>query len=428
VTEEPGVATDFTSTAARYRAHLSRGTALIAETLFPVTEVRSEGAYVFDSSGRRYLDVGGFGVFLLGHRHPRVVESVKAQLDRHPMSTRLLLDPTVASAAEALARAAPGGLECAFFTNSGTEAVEAALKLARLNGKRKVIAAEGGFHGKTFGSLSAAGREVFRAPFEPLVPDTSHVPFGDAEALEAVLGPAGEEACVLLEPVQGESGVRVPPAGYLRDVEAACRRRGAILILDEVLTGLGRLGRWWGGEAEHVSPDIITAGKALSGGVFPVGAMVATPECYEPLNRDPFLHTSTFGGSPLAAAAVEATIAAIREEGVVERVAERSAELADRVQRGLEPCRDLIAEIRCRGFLVGIEFESDAYAGELIYELVRQGVIVSASLNAGRVVRLTPPAIMSGEDLEWLEGALETSAEKLARYASSERRGAYARG
>src|SRR5262249_30366362 len=210
----------------------------------------------------------------------------------------------LAGAAQALARVAPAGLRYVWFGSSGAEVVDAAIKLCRLNGRRTMVVADSAFHGKTFGALSLSGRRRYRDPFEPLVPGVVRVPFGDAAAVvEAVAGRPGECA-VLLEPVQSEGGVRLPADGYLADVREACDAAGALLVVDEISTGMGRLGSWWGVDSDGVSPDILLAGKALGGGVVPVSAVVATAAVYEPLNRDPLLHTSTFGGNPLAASAV----------------------------------------------------------------------------------------------------------------------------
>ena len=272
--------------------------------------------------GRTYLDCGGFGVFLLGHCHPRVVSAVRTQLERHPLSTRLFLNAQLAEAAEALAHAAPEGLDKVFLTGSGAEATELGLKLARLAGRTRVVAMDGGFHGKTLGAVSVTGRAQYRDPFAPLLPDVSFVPFDDPAALAAALADGGAQTAVVLEPVQAEGGVRVPAPGYLREVRRQCTAAGALLVLDEIQTGLGRLGAMWGADLEGVRPDVLLTGKVLGGGVMPVGGVVATAEVFAPLDADPLLHSSTFAGSPLAAAAVTATLAVLREEGVVERVRE----------------------------------------------------------------------------------------------------------
>src|SRR5262249_17870045 len=202
-------------------------------------------------------------------------------------------------AAATLANVAPKGLSYVSFASSGTEATEIGIKIACLNRKTKLIAMKGGFHGKTLGALSICGRPHYRTPFLPLLPSVEFVPFGDIEALSLSLAASGENSCVVLEPVQGEAGVIVPPAGYLRTVRDLCDQNGAFLILDEIQTGLGRLGAWWGADREAISPDILLVGKGLSGGCVPVAAAVTTPRAFEPLNRDPLLHSSTFGGNPL---------------------------------------------------------------------------------------------------------------------------------
>ena len=411
-----------TSVVETYRRNVNRGIATLAELMGAGVEVASEGCTVFDSQGEAYLSCGGYGVFILGHRHPSVVDAVKAQLDRHPLASRVLLSAELCSAAAALAAVAPPGLEYVCFTNSGTEAVELGIKLARLNGKHRLIAMEGGFHGKTMGSLSVTGRERYRAPFVPLLPGVDFVQFGDAAALEDALGRCSEYACVLLEPVQGEGGVRVPPDGYLRDVRGICERLGALLILDEIQTGLGRVGEWWAADREAVVPDVLLAGKGLSGGVIPVGAVLASSTIYSPLNRDPYLHTSTFGGNPLAAVAAEAAISAM----IRERVPERARDLGERMIRDLRvilgPYADLVAEIRGLGLLIGIEFVGDYLAADFMTELLSRRVLVSYCLNAERVVRLTPPVSLSDSELTWLYEAVESAASTLrSRYFSSGR-------
>ncbi len=419
----PAAAGAPATTAERYRAHVNVGLAQLASLTMPAVEATSDGCWVWDEHGERYLDVGGFGVFILGHRHPAVVRAVHEQLDRHPLGTRLLLTEALATAAEALAGFAPAGLEYVYLTTSGTEAVETALKLARLGGRRHIVATHGGYHGKTLGSLSAGGREVYRAPFAPLLPQVRHVPYGDAGALTATLAEVGEPACVLLEPIQGERGVILPPDGYLAAVRAACTAAGALLVVDEVLTGFGRTGHDWACAREDVTPDILVAGKGLGGGVMPVGAAIATPEAFAPLNRDPFLHSSTFGGSPLASAAVAATVGVMREERVAERAAQLGPRVQEVVERALdETCPHLVREVRGAGLLVGVEMVDAGAAGELIVELMRRRVIVSPSLNGGEVVRLTPPVTLGEPELDLLAGAFAAAGAVVAQRHSTSRR------
>lgn len=406
-----------------YRRHVSKGRASLSEMVGGRIEVASSGSRVTDADGHELLQCGGYGVFILGHGHPAVVAAVCEQLHRHPLATRLLLEPRQASAARALADLAPDGLEYVHFVNSGAEATEAAIKIARTQGKRRLISAQRGFHGKTMGALSVTARDVYQEPFRPLLPDVEHVAFGDADALERSLA-GGEPACVILEPVQAEGGVIVPPPGYLREAQGLCRHYGALLVLDEIQTGLGRLGTWWGADREAVVPDVMLVGKALSGGVVPVAAAVATPEAYAALNRDPFLHTSTFAGAPLAMAAAEAALTAMQQEDVVARAATLGRMLVETMSAILgAECPSLVRDVRGVGLLVGLEFEAGHLAGDFVFELLDRGVIVNHSLNAQRVVRLTPPAMLDARDLEWLFTATSGAARALAhRYQSSDHR------
>jgi putrescine aminotransferase len=374
-------------------------------------EVHASGAWVRTRTGRELLNCGGYGVFITGARHPRVLAEVRAQLDRNPVATRLLLEPQAGLAAEALTAVTPPGLNRVHFACSGTEAVEAALKLARACGKRHVVGMVDGYHGKTLGALSVTGKPLFQRPFEPLLPDVTHVPFGDHLALaDELTGHDHGSVCVVLEPVQGEAGVVVPPAGYLRRVADLCSRHGAFLVLDEVQTGLGRLGTWWGADREAVVPDVLLAGKALGGGVVPVSALVATDEAFAPFDRDPFIHTSTFSAYPLGMAAVRGALAAIREDDLVARAARLGRELHDELSRLLHAVFGDLVTVRGAGLLIGVELAVDGLAGELLLELVSAGVIANHSLNADRVLRLTPPAVLDDREVQFLLDAVEHAA------------------
>jgi putrescine aminotransferase len=398
----------------RYRRHVNRGFAGLASVLALPVGARSAGCWVFDEAGEAYLDCGGYGVFLHGHCHPVIVEAVNAQLRRHPLSVHGFLNAELAAAAERLAGVAPSGLDYVTFTNSGAEAAELGIKLARLNGKTRLVTMKGGFHGKTMGALSVNGKPFYKEPFRPLLPDVEVVPFGDADALDTVLAEAHGQACVILEPIQGEAGVIIPPAGYLKKVADLCRQRHAILILDEIQTGLGRLGMWWGAEREGVVPDIMLAGKGLSGGVVPVGAVVATAETFEPLNQDPFIHSSTFAGSPLAMAAAHAAIDVIERESLVERAACTGARLTESLRAILMSAGSgLVVEVRGAGLMIGIECMSEGVAGDLVLRLLNEKIVVSHSLNAHRVVRLTPPALLGDKECESLFRGMEKAASRL---------------
>lgn len=397
-----------------YCRNVSRGRARLAEMTGGVLEVASAGSHVWDGDGKDYLDCGGYGVFILGHRHPTVVRAVIEQIERHPMATRLLIEPTVAYAAQALASVSPDGLQYVHFVNSGAEATEAAIKLARAHGKRHLVSTVNGYHGKTTGALALTARDLYQAPFRPLLPQVTHVPFGDAAALAEVLART-PDCCFVVEPVQGEGGVLLPPDGYLRDVARLCAEHGAMFVLDEVQTGLGRLGAWWGADREDVHPDVLLVGKNLSGGVVPVAAMVATAEAYAPFSRDPFLHTSTFAGSPIAMAAATAAVTAIRDEGLVDRSATLGRSILHDLRTVLaDRCGPLVRDVRGAGLLIGIELVNEEIAGDLVLNLLEEGVLVNHSLNAHRVIRLTPPAVLTTTDVDRLLVAFDRAGSMLA--------------
>ncbi|MBF6352947.1 aspartate aminotransferase family protein [Nocardia higoensis] len=400
------------------RQHLGKARAQLGSLLGGLVEHRSEGARLWTTDGREFLNCGGYGVFLLGARHPAVLEAVAAQLGRHPVGTRGLLEASAANAAAALAEIAPAGLTKVYFAGAGTEATEAALKMAAVQGRTRLIGAEGGYHGKTLGALSLTANDTYQDPFRGVLHGATRVPYGDPDALDAALGADGSDACVVLEPIQGEGGVRIPPVGYLSRVQQLCRERGAMLVLDEIMTGLGRTGTWWRGETEQITPDVLLVGKSLGGGVLPVSAAVATEQAYAAFDADLCLHTSTFSGAPLGMAAAAATIDVLRQENLVEA----SARLGARLLAGLTEIRDRtcprqIVEIRGAGTLFGLEFADGGLAGEFLIEMIDARVIINHSLNAGPVLRLTPPANLRPSDEAWLLEAFEKACVRLAAHA-----------
>ncbi|HEY5877724.1 MAG TPA: aspartate aminotransferase family protein [Nakamurella sp.] len=408
--------TDRRAALDRYRRHVNKSSAALVELLGAPLPERAEGNHIYDADGNRYLDCAGFGVNLIGHRHPTVIDAVKRQLDASPLVSKPLISRVTADAAAALAQVAPAGLDHVYLTNSGAEAVEVALKLARLHGRTRIIAMRDGFHGKTFGALSVTGRPAYRAPFEPLLPGVEFAAFGDIDDLARRLATDGERTCVIAEPILGEGGVHVPPAGWLTAVRELCTRAGALLILDEIQTGLGRVGAWWAAGTEGVVPDILLSGKILSGGVVPVGAVLATDEVFRPLDDDPMLHSSTFAGSPLAAAAVTATLSVLRDENLIQRSADLGTELSAAV-RGIlaEHCPGLVAEVRGRGLLIGMDFVSSDLAVEFLMELIARRVVPSYSLNKYNVLRFTPPATLATRDVDELCEALTGAAREVGR-------------
>jgi putrescine aminotransferase len=403
--------TDAEKLAEVYRRHVNAKHAFTNALMTGAAEVRAERCSIFDSAGNEWLDCGGHGVFLLGHRHPDVVAAVRAQLEDQPIHSRFLFNPALARAAEALARITPEGLEYVFFQCSGAEVVETAIKLARLAGRTRLVATTGGFHGKSMGALSLAGRAQYRDPFLPLLGDVEHVPYGDTEALAAVFSRHKGSCCFFVEPVQGEGGVRIPPPGYLREVEALCREHDQLLVLDEIQTGLGRLGRIWGADFEGIRPDMLLSGKALGGGVVPVSAVVATPELYAPLNRDPYLHSTTFANAPIMAAAAAMTIHVLETTDVVERAASIGRSLLDRIRAiTVDAGSTLVAEVRGVGLLLAIEFTTPGVAGEFLLDLIAERrVLPSYSLNSESTIRFTPSALISEREQEWLLDGIGSS-------------------
>ena len=397
-----------------YRAHLSKGRATVAELFGSHMEVASSGAWLTTSDGKQYLNCGGYGVFLMGARHPTVMNAVRRQLELHPISTRILLEPTVGRAAEALASVMPEGLNRIHFAVSGAEAVETGLKLARANGRRRLVSMRMGYHGKTLGALSATAKDVYQKPFRPLLPDVSHVPFGDVEALRTELAAYPGQTAVIIEPVQGEGGVVLPPPGYLKAVEALVREYDDFLILDEVQTGMGRLGKWWGAELYGITPDVLLSGKALGGGVLPVSAAVANRKTFAPFDKDPYLHTGTFTGAPILMAAIQGAIAAVKEEDLVDKARDLGARLLpelDAIAR--RNCPEQLVEVRGQGLMIGVEFVEAGFAGELLIELFNHGVVANHSMNASAVARFTPPAVLSDTDVSFLLDAFDKATRDL---------------
>jgi len=400
----------------RYERYLNPGMAQIVKFMgFETVEVGSEGCYVQTADGKRYLDcLGGPGVFSMGHSPPTIIEAVHRQLERMPLSSHLLLNPVTAELAERMAEVTPGDLQYSFFCNSGAEAVEGALKAARAYTRRtEIVSTVGGFHGKTYGALSASGRDVYREPFKPLLPGFTHVPYGDAEALRGAV--TSETAAVILEPIQAEGGVRVPPSGYLTAAREVCDEAGALLILDEVQTGLARTGRMWGCDWEGVVPDIMTSGKALGGGVMPLAAFTATPEVWGIFEENPYVHTSTFGGNPLACAAALAALDAVEELGLCEAANERGKQLIDGLRHAAADDGEMVAEIRGRGLLIGAEFTDPDIAGLVIATLSAHDILAAYTLNNPSVIRFEPPLIITGDQVNQV---VEAFAKALASTAA----------
>ena len=381
-------------------------------------EVHASGSWVEDASGARFLDLSsGYGVHIAGYMHPRLVEVAVGTLTHGmALSSRVLLSEPAIRLAEHLRDLTPGDLTFSFFVNSGAEAVEAALKFARIStGKSRIVATVGAFHGKTMGALSVSGREVYRRPFEPLLPDVVHVPFGDADALANAV--TDETAAVIVEPIQGEGGVIVPPEGYLTRVRQICDRYGARMIADEVQTGLGRTGHLWAVEHEGVVPDYLCAAKGLGGGLVPIGAVVGRPDAMAFFDTMPLIHTSTFGGGPLAATVAVATLELITEERLPDRARRLGARAKERLEAIQVAYPNVIGAVRGRGLMLGIEMRGEGLAGMVMAGLFRRHVLAVHTLNNERVLRFLPPLVIGEDDLALGLDAIEDAVRETAPLA-----------
>ena len=381
--------------------------------------VEAHGMTVVDDGGKEYLDfLGGYGALNLGHNHPEVAEAVR-RVESMPNILQASVGVLVGPLAQALAAVMPGTLEKSFFGNSGAEAVEGALKLARIStGRSHFVYAEGSFHGKTMGALSVTGRTKYQAPFVPLVPDCHVVPYGDAAALEAVLAEY-DCAAFIVEPVQGEGGIVVPPDGYLKAAEEACHAHGALLIADEIQTGFGRTGTMFAVEHDGAAPDIMTTAKSLGGGVMPLGAYTATDPAWEAgygKSDTCVLHTSTFGGNARAMAAGLMAIEIIQRDGLAEEARRKGERFKAALER-IAGETGLVKEVRGRGLMLGVEFYQPRIAKELSHEYLAasvsalllhdHGIITAYTLNNPNVIRFEPPLIVSDAEIDRAVDAFE---------------------
>ncbi|HEY2420736.1 MAG TPA: putrescine aminotransferase [Neobacillus sp.] len=372
---------------------------------FAAVEWSDNGTCFKDVNGKEYIDcLGGFGIYSVGHRNPKVVKAVTDQLKRQALHSQDLLDPLRAMLAKILADITPGDLKYSFFTNSGTESVEAALKLAKMYSERTTfISTTRAFHGKSLGSLSGTAKGMFRKPFLPLIPGFRHVLFGDIdmmrktfEACEVV----GEDvAAVILEPIQGEGGIILPPENYLKEVRELCDQYGALLIFDEVQTGMGRTGKMFAADLYEVVPDILCLAKAFGGGVMPAGAVVAKEEVFKSWFPNPFMHTTTFGGNPLACAAAIATIGILIEEKLPERAAEVGEYFLEELKKAAIGHEDVIQEIRGQGLMIGIEFHKDEIGYDVSKGMFDLGVLVAGTLINSKTIRIEPALTISYEEV-----------------------------
>lgn len=387
----------------RFLAHL-------AQTVPGRKEVvvdQAAGCTLRTADGRMLLDmISGIAVANVGHAHPAVVRAVQDQVARysHVNVYGRFVVPGQVEVAERLARVAPGDLEVAFLTSTGTEANEGALKLARKHtGRPGFVAFERSFHGRTFGALSVSWKSAWRDPFQPLVPGVTFAPFDDLAAVDAAVDDT--TAAVIVEPVQGEAGVRIPSDEFLPGVQRICNERGALLICDEVQGAMGRSGRWFSFEHWDLQPDVVTLAKALGGGL-PLGAILSSRTIFDTFLDPPLSHLTTFGGNPVSCAAAVAAFDVIEQEGLLQRSTERGAYLRDRLAAVRAQFPDRIGDIRGLGLWCAFDVLPGGTAMAVARALERRGVIVGSMLNAEGTLRVAPPLVVTPAEIDVLVGAL----------------------
>ncbi len=385
-------------------------------------EWSGSGAVFKDVLGREYLDfLGGYGMMDLGWSHPDVVSAVKAQLDRSPMPSQELIDPLRGVLAKLLASITPGDLKYSWFAASGTEANEAAMKIAKLyTGKTAFIVGVKAFHGKTMGSLSLMGKADYRAPMGAMYGgQVYHVPFGDADAVEKQLEICEKVgigvAAVMFEPIQGESGAIVPPDDFWPRIRAATKKYGVLLIADEVQTGMGRTGKLWGVEHWGVVPDILTVAKSLGGGVMPVSAVSTTEEIYQPMMYpNPFMHTTTTGGGALACSAAIAAIHVTLRERIWEKAADKGNYLISNLEKLVTQYPQIYEKITGKGLLIGMHFKTPEIGYKVAAGLFKRNIVVAGTLTSAQTIRVEPPLIVTQEQMDALLDRLNDVLKEIA--------------
>ena len=369
---------------------------------FPVTIEKGLGSHVWDTDNNEYIDcMGGYGVALVGHRNERVVNAIKSQIDKVITVHSSFYSKTREEFLQTLIDIAPSGLSQVHLNNSGAESIEAAIKFARkFTGKKKMVAMKGSYHGKSMGALSLTFNPKYREPFQPLVEEVLFSPYGDVDALQNVVDK--DTAFVILEPIQGESGIHVPPEGFLQDVRKLCDENDSLLVFDEIQSGLGRTGSMWASEHWKTIPDIMCLAKGIAGGV-PMGATLVRPDILAVMKKGE--HSSTFGGNPLACAAGTATLQALTQDGLIEN----AKSVGEKFLRGLEELKSkhkIIREVRGKGLMIGVELKFEVK--DILMEGIKNGLLL---LYSGRnILRFLPPLVISEEDivktLQILDGLL----------------------
>jgi acetylornithine/succinyldiaminopimelate/putrescine aminotransferase len=375
---------------------------------------RREGTFIYDINGKKYLNMHcNGGVFNLGHRNPRIIQAVKVAMDQYDIGNHHLISEPKANLAKRLVSTLPKGLEHVVFGVSGGEAIDLAIKLARAaTGKKKIISAAGGYHGHTGFALST-GDDRFKAPFEPLIPECIQVPFNDISALESAVDE--DTATVILETIPATLGMIVPARLYIEKVRELCTKFGAIFIIDEVQTGLGRTGKIWAIEHFGINPDILVTGKGLSGGIYPITATCITSQINQFLTENPFIHVSTFGGSEIGCFAALEVLNILTEQGFLDRVNQKAEKLRTGLEGIQEKYKDNFLEIRQLGLFMGLKFRDPVFTLVLVKVLFDNGIYTVYSANDKRVLQFLPPLTITDEEINIVLSTLENSLNQLNR-------------
>jgi acetylornithine/LysW-gamma-L-lysine aminotransferase len=358
---------------------------------FPVTIEKALGSHVWDTDNNEYIDcMGGYGVALVGHRNERVVNAIKSQIEKVITVHSSFYNKTREEFLQTLIGVAPAGLSQVHLNNSGAESVEAGIKFARkFTGRKGMVAMKGSYHGKSMGALSLTFNPKYRESFKPLVEKVTFSPYGDIDALQTAVDK--DTAFVILEPIQGESGIHVPPDGFLQDVRKVCDENESLLVFDEIQSGLGRTGSMWASEHWKTIPDIMCLAKGIAGGV-PMGVTLVKPDILSVMKKGE--HSSTFGGNPLACAAGTATLQALTQDGLIEN----AKNMGEKFLRGLNDLKSkhkIIREVRGRGLMIGVELKFEVK--DILMEGIKKGLLL---LYSGRnILRLLPPLVISDEDV-----------------------------
>ena len=382
-----------------------------------IIEDKREGASVWDITGKKYIDCQtGSGIMNVGRRNPDIIDALKKALDTYDIGVFLLCSKPKADLAKKLAEITPGDLQCTIFGAGGGEANDAAIKIARgYTMKKEIIYTQKAYHGHTGFALSAIGRDAYKEPFEPLIPGFKMVPFGDIEAIKKTI--TADTAAIILEPIQGEGGINIPPDEYLPQVRKLCDDHEILFILDEIQTGFGRTGRMFASEHWGVVPDIMTVAKSLGGGIYPISATIFKEEIQDFFIPHPFIHLSTFGGSDLGCIVGLAVIDYIQKHNLADNAEKMGRKFRAGFDSLLKEYPSLLLEVRQKGLMMGLQYTNESIGPRLTKKMAERGVIAIYTGNDPSICRLMPPLVITPEEVDFVLNALDGSMKELSKEA-----------